>query len=287
MRNKWTSSLVLGQLESARYEVLPTPSISDKVLAHVPVGRTLTVTASAGKGLAATLDVTELLCRSGYHVVPHVAARMVRGRGQLEEITDRLVALGVDSIFVPAGDAGPAAGEYQGALDLLRDLAALGGPFPHVGIAGYPESHPIIHDDVTIQAMWDKRHYASHVVSNLCFDPVMLAAWIARMRRRGTLMPLWVGMSGPAERAKLVSMATKIGVGESARYLAKNKSVFARLAAPGGYSPERFLDRLAPTIAKPEALVEGLHIFTFNQVSETEQWRRDMIARLGGSAIAS
>jgi methylenetetrahydrofolate reductase (NADPH) len=287
MRNKWTSSLVLGLLESARYEVLPTPSISDKVLAHVPVGRTLTVTASAGKGLAATLDVAELLCRSGYHVVPHVAARMVRGRGQLEEIADRLVALGVDSIFVPAGDARPAAGEYQGALDLLKDLADLGSPFPHVGIAGYPESHPIIHDDVTIQAMWDKRHYASHVVSNLCFDPVVLAAWIARMRGRGTLLPLWVGMSGPAERAKLVSMATKIGVGESARYLAKNKSVFARLAAPGGYSPERFLDRLAPTVAKPEALVEGLHIFTFNQVSETEQWRRDMIARLGGSAIAS
>lgn len=287
MRNRWTSSLVRGLLESARYEVLPTASISDKVLAHVPVGRTLTVTASPGKGLAATLDLTETLCRSGYHAVPHLAARMVRGRGHLEEIVDRLVGLGVDSVFVPAGDANPGDSEYRGALDLLRDLSSLGRPFPHVGVTGYPESHPLIHDDVTIQAMWDKRDHATHVVSNLCFDSVVLAAWIERMRRRGTAMPLWIGMSGPVERAKLVSMATKIGVGESTRFLAKNKSVFARIATPGGYNPERFLDRLAPTLAKPESLVEGLHVFTFNQVLETERWRRDVIERLGGSVIAS
>jgi methylenetetrahydrofolate reductase (NADPH) len=287
MRNKWAASVVLGLLESARYEVLPTPSVSDKVLAHVPFGRTVTVTASPGKGLEATLDLTETLCRSGYHAVPHLAARMVRGRSHLEEIADRMLDVGVDRVFVPAGDASPGAEHYQGALDLLVDLAALGRPFPHVGIAGYPESHPLIDDDVTIQSMWDKRHHATHVVSNLCFDPNALASWIARMRRRGTSLPLWIGMAGPAERAKLVSVASKIGVGESARFLAKNKSVFARLATPGGYSPERFLERLAPAVAKPDALVEGLHIFTFNQVAETEQWRRDMLARLGGAAIAS
>jgi methylenetetrahydrofolate reductase (NADPH) len=287
MRNKWAASVVLGLLESARYEVLPTPSIGDKVLAHVPPGRTVTVTASPGKGLEATLALTEALCRSGYHAVPHLAARMVRGRSHLTEITDRLLSVGVQRVFVPGGDATPGTEHYQGALDLLVDLAELGGPFPDVGIAGYPESHPVIDDDVTIQAMWDKRRYATHVVSNLCFDPNVLAAWIGRLRRRGTSLPLWVGMAGPAERAKLVTVAGKIGIGESARFLAKNKSVFARLATPGGYNPERFLERLAPTLAKPEAVVEGLHIFTFNQVAETEQWRRETMARLGGAAIAS
>jgi methylenetetrahydrofolate reductase (NADPH) len=287
MRNRWASSLIRGLLESARYEVLPAASVGDKVLAHVPVGRTVTVTASAGKGLDATLDLTETLCRSGYHVVPHLAARMVRGRGHLQEVVDRLVALGVDTVFVPAGDATPTADGYQGSLDLLEDLGVLGRPFPHVGVAGYPESHPLIDDDVAVQAMWDKREHATHVVSNLCFDPVALTEWIGRMRRRGTPMPLWVGLAGPVERAKLVLMASKIGVGESTRFLAKNKSVFARIATPGGYSPERFLDRLAPTVARPESLVEGLHVFTFNQVRETEQWRRDMLVRLGGSVIAS
>ncbi|HET7326468.1 MAG TPA: methylenetetrahydrofolate reductase [Nocardioidaceae bacterium] len=287
MKNRWTSSLVRGLLESARYEVLPTASVGDNVLAHVPVGKALTVTASPGKGLDATLDLTAMLCKNGYHVVPHLAARMVRGRGHLEEIVERLVALGVDSVFVPAGDANTGVGEYPASLDLLRDLGAIGHPFRHVGVAGYPESHPFIDDDVMVQAMWDKRDYASHVVSNLCFDPAVLTTWIERMRRRGTAMPLWIGMAGPVERTKLVSMATKIGVGESTKFLAKNKSVFARIATPGGYSPERFLDRLAPTLARPESLVEGLHVFTFNQVAQCERWRRELIERLGGSVIAS
>ena len=75
-------------------------------------------------------------------------------------------------------------------------------------------------------------------------------------------------------------MATRIGVGESTRFLAKNKGTFARLAAPGGFTGERFLEKCAPTAARPESLVEGLHVFSFNQVAETEAWRTDLLERL-------
>ncbi|WP_127357175.1 hypothetical protein [Actinacidiphila soli] len=73
----------------------------------------------------------------------------------------------------------------------------------------------------------------------------------------------------------------KIGVGESTRFLAKHASWFVRLATPGGYSPERLLTRTAPALAAPSAAVAGLHVFTFNQIAETERWRRDMLARAG------
>ena len=69
-------------------------------------------------------------------------------------------------------------------------------------------------------------------------------------------------------------MATKIGVGESTRFLVKHKGTFARLAAPGGFTGERFLEKVAPALSPPEMLVEGLHVFTFNQVPATVQWRR-------------
>ncbi|WP_247826710.1 hypothetical protein [Arthrobacter antioxidans] len=128
-------------LETARYEVLPTASIADEVTATLPVSRPLTVTASAGKGLAATLTVTETLSRAGYRTVPHVAARMVQGREHLKEIVEQLVGAGVDSVFVPAGDARPDQDGYAGSLELLEDLTALGQPFRAVGVAGYPESH--------------------------------------------------------------------------------------------------------------------------------------------------
>ncbi|MFF4585476.1 5,10-methylenetetrahydrofolate reductase [Streptomyces sp. NPDC001388] len=269
-------------LEHVRYEVLPAKATEDKVLAHVPRDVVVTVTASPVKGLEPTLGLTTRLAAHGYRVVPHVPARLLRDDAHLKEVAGRLREAGVDDVFVPAGDADPPAGPYEGALPVLRRLGELGSPFARVGITGYPESHPLIHDDVTVQAMWDKREHATYIVSNLCFDPRVLGEWIARVRRRDVVLPVHVGVAGPVQRAKLMAMATKIGVGESARFLTKHASWFLRFAAPGGYSPERLLRRTEAALTAPGAGVAGLHLFTFNQIAETERWRRTLLDRLGG-----
>jgi methylenetetrahydrofolate reductase (NADPH) len=280
MRNKAAAvATMVRLLQNARYEVLPTPSAEEQVLASVSASTDLTVTASPSKGLEATIALAERLTSHGYTAVPHLAARMVRDRAELDEICQRLTSQGIRKVFVPGGDADPPGG-FPDALSMLEAIKELGAPFSHVGITGYPESHPTISDDLTIQSMWDKRRYATHVVSNLTFDPEVLARWVARMRKRGITMPLLLGIPGPVDRTKLLSMATKIGVGESTRFLAKNKGTFARLAAPGGFTGERFLEKVAPALAPPEMLVEGLHVFTFNQVTATEEWRQTLLAEL-------
>ncbi|MER6790221.1 5,10-methylenetetrahydrofolate reductase [Streptomyces sp. NPDC000658] len=269
-------------LDRVRYEVLPAKATEDKVLAHVPRDVVVTVTASPVKGLEPTLDLTARLAAHGYRVVPHVPARLLRDDVHLKDVVDRLRGAGVDDVFVPAGDADPPAGPYPGALPVLRRLGELGGPFARVGITGYPESHPLIHDDLTVQAMWDKREHATYIVSNLCFDPRVLGEWIARIRARHVVLPVHLGVAGPVQRAKLLAMATKIGVGESARFLTRHPSWFLRFAAPGGYSPEPLLTRAGRALTAPSAGVAGLHLFTFNQIAETERWRRALLERLGG-----
>ncbi|MFJ2238983.1 5,10-methylenetetrahydrofolate reductase [Streptomyces sp. NPDC087859] len=269
-------------LDSVRYEVLPAGATEDKVLAHVPRDVVVTVTASPVKGLEPTLALTERLAAHGHRVVPHVPARLLRDEVHLKEVADRLRESGVDDVFVPAGDADPPAGAYEGALPALRALGELGSPFARVGVTGYPESHPLIHDDITIQSMWDKREHATYVVSNLCFDPRVLGEWIVRLRRRDVTLPVHVGVAGPVQRAKLLAMATKIGVGESTRFLTKHPSWFVRFAAPGGYAPERLLTRAEQALTAPSAGVAGLHLFTFNQIAETERWRRELRDRLDG-----
>ncbi|MER6423877.1 5,10-methylenetetrahydrofolate reductase [Streptomyces sp. NPDC001137] len=269
-------------LDSVRYEVLPAKATEDKVLAHVPRDVVVTITASPVKGLEPTLDLTGRLAAHGYRVVPHVPARLLRDDAHLKEVVDRLRESGVDDVFVPAGDADPPAGSYDGALPVLRRLSELGGPFADVGITGYPESHPLIHDDITIQAMWDKRAHATYIVSNLCFDPRVLGEWVARIRRRDVTLPVHLGVAGPVQRAKLLAMATKIGVGESTRFLTKHASWFLRFAAPGGYSPEKLLTRTEEALRGPASAVAGLHLFTFNQIAETEAWRRALLDRLVG-----
>jgi methylenetetrahydrofolate reductase (NADPH) len=271
---------IVPLLHKARYEVLPTQSAEDAVLESVPRDVVVTITASPSRGLEPTLALAERLAAEGYQVVPHLSARLVRDSAHLGEVVARLTAIGVVDVFVPAGDADPPAGEFSSALDVLEYLIELGSPFKQVGITGYPETHPKIEDDITVQSMWDKRRHATYIVSNLCFDPAVLRQWIVRIRRRGVRLPLLVGLAGPVDRTKLVQMATKIGVADSARFVAGHSSAFVRLSTPGAYQPERLLDRVGSTLAAPESVVTGLHVFTFNQVRQAEQWRQELLADL-------
>ena len=265
-------------LRAPRYEVFPGAGTEQAILEWVPRELTVTVTASPARGLEPTLDLATSLAGHGYTAVPHVTARLVRDDAHLAEIVARLTAAGISDIFVPGGDADPPAGRFHSALELLEQLAEMGRPFARVGITGYPESHPKIDDDITIQSMWDKRRHAAYLVSNLCFDPATLRRWITRVRARGVTLPLLVGLAGPVDRARLLRMAAVAGVSESARFLAGHTEWFLRLGVPGGYSPQRLLDRVSGTLTDPAAAVEGLHIFTFNQLRQTEEWRRQMLA---------
>ncbi|MBK6871533.1 MAG: methylenetetrahydrofolate reductase [Kineosporiaceae bacterium] len=266
-------------LRAARYEVLPTATIEAKVLDAVPKDVTLTVTASPVKGLDPTLDLAEKFAAHGYTVVPHIAVRLLRGEQHLAEVVERVTAAGITEVFMPAGDADPPAGDWDASLPGLQALSRLGDPIPEVGITGYPESHPAIDDDVTVQAMWDKRSHATNVVSNMCFDPKLISNWVKRVRRRGIELPIKIGVAGPVERTKLLTMATKVGVGESTRFLTKHAGWFARMAGPG-YAPEALIGKVAHDVGGATYGVSGLHVFTFNQVAETEAWRQKLLADL-------
>src|SRR6266513_1545068 len=209
-------------LSAPRYEVIPAKGIEQAVAEWVPAGMTVAVTASPVKGLEPTVELAEKLAARGYRMVPHLAARSVTSDAHLAEIVTRLKAAGCDDVFVPGGDATHPAGPFDGALPLLERLDEMGRPFGRIGITGYPESHPKIGDDITIQAMWDKRRYASYIVSNVTFDAAGLGRWIGRIRARGVTLPLQLGLAGPAERTRLLRMAAVAGASESARFITRH-----------------------------------------------------------------
>jgi methylenetetrahydrofolate reductase (NADPH) len=267
-------------LRTPRYEVLPTEGIEERVLASVPRDVTITITASPRRGIDATIDLALRLAGHGFVVVPHLSARLIRDDSHLNEILAALATIGATDVFVVAGDAREPAGKFPDSVSLLEAITAEKHGLRDIGVTGYPERHSFIDDDLTIQAMWDKRRLATYIVSNLCFDPAALRQWIGRIRRRGVTLPLILGLAGPVDRTKLVQMATKIGVADSARFAAGHSSAVVRLSTPGAYQPERLLGRVGSTLAAPPSLVTGLHIFTFNQVQQAEQWRQRLLAQL-------
>ena len=273
------SGALAGFLRAPRYEVLPTDDVLELVVGHVPKEVTITVTASPRRGMPATIHLAVRLAALGYNAIPHLSARLIRDRVELGQILDALKPAGIRNVFVVAGDAREPAGQFPDSMSLLAALPPDHG-LTEIGVTGYPESHPFIHDDVTIQAMWDKRRLATYIVSNMSFDPATVKRWVERVRHRGVELPIHIGMAGVADPGRLLRLSTKIGIGESARFLRGHPSWLARMFRPGGYDPGRFASALMPELSLPERGVRGLHIFTFNEIEPTERWRQEMLARL-------
>lgn len=265
-----------GWLRGARLEIAPAPGIVDSVARHLPRGMVTAVTSSAGRGLGPTLRAVEQLVGLGYRAVPHLAARMVRDGDHLAEVLDRLRAAGVEDVFVVAGDPPHAAGPYASALDLLRAMEELGHRFVDVGIAAYPEPHPLISGPVLAGALAEKSRHAGYAVSNLCFEAPAVAAWAHRLRAGGFRLPLCLGVAGPVQQARLLRIARRIGVGKSVRALVRDG-----MPSRERYQPAPLLEELARTLGAPELGVRGVQLSTFNDVATTERWRRGMVAALG------
>ena len=262
----------------SRYEVIPLAGAEEQVLEHVPRDVTLTVTVSPVKGLDHTLELAGRLAAHGYPVVPHLSARLVVDRSPLAELIGRMTEMGVRDVFVVAGDADDPAGTYEGASALLEAMQEVGHPFEQVGITGYPESHPLIDDETTIAAMFEKARYATYIASQICFDSRVTVGWVNDVWARGTRLPIFVGIPGVVPRAKLLRVSTRIGIGESLRYLRKHNDFVTRFLRPGGFSPDRLIKGLAPALADPEQKIAGFHIFTFNDLADTEAWRQRKLA---------
>jgi methylenetetrahydrofolate reductase (NADPH) len=271
---------LIEALKRPRYEILPLDGIADEVAEHVPRGVKLTVTASPRRGLDATLELAERVSAAGYAVAPHVSARLVRDTAHLEDLAQRLRSAGVDDLFVIAGDPGEPAGQFESAAALLGAMGGLRDRFSEIGISGYPESHHVISDEDTIEAMFEKEPMATYIVSQICFEADVIATWVRRVRDRGTLLPIWIGIPGAVDNRRLLQISRKIGLGESARFLRAHRGWVRRLALPRVYRSTALVKELAPTVADPGARIAGFHIYTFNELERTEEWRRQLVEQL-------
>jgi methylenetetrahydrofolate reductase (NADPH) len=252
----------------------------DEVIGHVPTEIKIAVTSSPTRGIDATLQVCEALARRGFPVAPHLAARAVRDERHLQDILERLDAIGVRDAFIVAGDLSEPAGRFAGAGALLAAMAELGHGLADIGISGYPESHPFLSDETTIQAMFDKEPFATYIVSQLCLDARVSTWWIGAVRARGVRLPIHIGIAGPIGSRKLLRIATRIGVGESVRFVRGRGSLLTGLFLRGRYGPGSLIEELAPELENPASAVYGLHVYTFNELAATERWRLAALRRL-------
>lgn len=274
-----------GMVDQAYLEIIPTSTIFERVV-HLPQHSYVAITCSPTHGVEPTLALCEKL-RSlpearRLKLIPHIAARMVRDRGQLREILARLDALGVESIFVPGGDALEPVGDYDCSLELLRDIAEIGHRFEDVGIAAHPEGHPLMGDAHLLRLLREKQPLSTYLVTQMCFDPEVLVVWLRRVRQAGVTLPAWLGLPGVADISKLISLSLRIGVGQSVRVLKKRKGLLGRILTSRPYQPDDLLAGIQRHLSEPILDVPGFHLFSFNDVERTERWRQQTLNKLYG-----
>src|SRR5699024_3434043 len=102
-------------LAQPRYEILPLSGAEDQVHETMPLDATVTVTASASKGMDATVGLAARLASQGRHVVPHLSARLISDEAELKDIMSELSSAGVREVFVVAGDPPTPVGDFAGA----------------------------------------------------------------------------------------------------------------------------------------------------------------------------
>jgi methylenetetrahydrofolate reductase (NADPH) len=272
------AALVAG----AKLEVIPLLNALETCEA-LPPGATVTVTSSPSHGIEATVELAEKLARRGHVVIPHLSAHMIWTQQHLEDLLARLAEGGFRRVFVVGGDAQDH-GDFHDGLSLLRAIDELGRPFDEIGVPAYPEGHPSISDERLLEVLLEKQRYASYMTTQMSFNPRAIAEWIGRMRASGVTLPVHIGLPGVADLTKLMTIAARIGVADSARYLKKHRNLLGQVIK-GRFGPDALLRELAPTLADPAADVAALHVFTFNQVERTVAWQRGMLDSMGTAGV--
>jgi methylenetetrahydrofolate reductase (NADPH) len=265
----------------SRFEILPLGR-SEEQAQNLPEPVRLTVTCSPKHGPDRSVEVAGRLRAMGHAVTVHIAARMVRDRDHLDELLTGMATAGADELFLVGGDADPPAGEFTSAVDLLPLIAAHERRPARIGITGYPEGHPKISDEELQRALQDKSEHADYVATQMCFDSKALLAWVAKQRKLGITLPIYIGMPGKVSRTKLVELSARIGVGPSLDFLRKQRGIRALLSR--GSTADKLYDSLAPSLNDPQLGLAGFHIFTFNQLIDTFEWER---AKEGGKGRQS
>ena len=191
-----------------------------------PARRSTSITCRAASS-PHTLPALIALAEAGLEPVPHVAARRVASRAEVEAFLKQAVRLaGVRKVLLIGGDVAEPLGPYADGAALMRDGLLAGCGVQQVGLPGYPEGHPRIATATLAAALAEKLALAgAQGPRRLRRHAVLVRAQPHRRilrRSRAPRRPTCRSMSacaGPTSPRTLLRYAQRCGVGASLRAL--------------------------------------------------------------------
>jgi methylenetetrahydrofolate reductase (NADPH) len=237
------------------------------------------------------------LHRAGFAPVPHVAVRNFATAEELDAFLGTMARdAGVRRVLVIAGDRDEAAGPFRSAVEAIDSGVLQRHGIAGIGIAGYPAGHPRVPQQELDRALAEKIEIAAQIglaveiVTQFCFEPEPIVAWIARLRDFGIDNPVRIGLAGPTNIATLLRYARRCGVRASAQGLARQSGLARQIF--GMSAPDAIVRALAEANARNNLGDVALHFFSFGGIVRTARWARAvgegriMPAATGGFQVA-
>lgn len=250
----------------------------------LPTGTKVYVNHLPRHTLADTLSALEAVRRAGLEPVPHVAARRVSSRKELEEFLTRAVrGAGVQKVLLIGGDDPQALGPFADSVSLLGSGVFAACGVREVGIAGYPEGHARIAraslESATAAklALAKAQGLGAYVVTQFSFAPARVVEYCSALARNTPGVPVYVGLAGPADPAKLLRFAQRCGVSASLRALRAQGMGLVRLVTHT--DPGAQLAAVAQYCSThDDCNIVGVHLFSFGGAAKTAEWMNKALA---------
>ncbi|MFD5055727.1 methylenetetrahydrofolate reductase [Streptomyces tendae] len=243
----------------------------------IPQGTRVNVTFLGNESLRMRLDAARAVKRLGFVPVPHISARRLGSRAAFEQFLAGLRDGGTGTdVFTVGGDPARPEGPYEDSLSLIESGLLQEYGVRHVGISGYPEGHPAIAEDVLWSVLRGKNAALAaqgldgNVITQFGFDVDPVLTWIEQVRDHGITLPIRVGVPGPAGVRRLMSYATRFGVGTSASIAKKYGLSLTNLMGTAG--PDKFLRALAEGYDRGRHGEVKVHFYTFGGLKATSEW---------------
>ncbi len=241
-------------------------------------GTTVNVTFLPGTNPVDTIDVAKRLRDAGLVPVPHIAARSLKSKEQLAElVADMTSRAKVDEVLIIGGGVTHPVGEFASSMEVLETGIIQEAGIRKIGVSGHPEGSPDINDNQLAEALAWKNEYARkegldlYIETQFCFDADAVVAWEKRIRADGNMLPIRIGIPGPATIKTLFRFAQISGIGPSMRFIAKQARNVTKLLTV--QSPHLLIAGLAEAMASdPETKLQHFHYYPFGGVAKTAIW---------------
>ncbi|HWH26697.1 MAG TPA: methylenetetrahydrofolate reductase [Pseudolysinimonas sp.] len=250
----------------------------------IPAGTRINVTYLGNEDLPMRLTASKAVKDFGFRPVPHISARRLESQEQLEEFLGALRDNGtVESVFAVGGDPETPMGPYDNSAELIESGVLPSFGVQDVSIAGHPEGHPDVSNEILWEALDAKyktlkeQKLPGTILTQFSFDVDAVLTWIEAVRARGIDLPIRVGLPGPAGIKRLLGFARRFGVASSAGIAKKYGFSITNLLGTAG--PDNLIKDLESRYDPAIHGVVKVHFYTFNGMTATSEWIRDFQAQ--------